>query len=194
MIPVLDIAKANPRIPLPIMALLRLKTDMPNEVFPSNYNSSRTDRRLDWRTAQNQFYFFYIWSHKRSHLWSGSPSWPQFYGGGTHHVRPWRPPRRTYRGDKIMKTFFWGGKQKTKVTQREQQKYSIFYSDGINLKKWRSKRVTPTRRLCCVHSSSGAPSWLLRLWLLDLLDWRNLLQTFFFHFSGNKDKTFFLMI
>ncbi len=36
MIPVLDIAKANPRIPLPIMALLRLKMDMPNEVFPSN--------------------------------------------------------------------------------------------------------------------------------------------------------------
>lgn len=35
-IPVLDIAKANPRIPLPMMALLRLKTDMPNEVLPSN--------------------------------------------------------------------------------------------------------------------------------------------------------------
>lgn len=35
-IPVLDIAKASPRIPLPIMALLRLKTDMPNDVFPSN--------------------------------------------------------------------------------------------------------------------------------------------------------------
>lgn len=34
--PVLDMAKASPRIPLPIMALLRLKTDMPNEVFPSN--------------------------------------------------------------------------------------------------------------------------------------------------------------
>lgn len=51
MIPVLDIAKANPRIPLPIIALLRLKTDMPNDVLPSNYNKSRTDRRLDWRTA-----------------------------------------------------------------------------------------------------------------------------------------------
>lgn len=42
-IPVLDIAKANPRIPLPIMALLRLKTDMPNEVFPSNWNKSTTE-------------------------------------------------------------------------------------------------------------------------------------------------------
>lgn len=38
MMPVLDIAKANPRIPLPMMALLRLKTDIPNEVFPSNCN------------------------------------------------------------------------------------------------------------------------------------------------------------
>jgi hypothetical protein len=35
-IPVLDIAYANPRIPLPMMALLRLKMDIPNDVLPSN--------------------------------------------------------------------------------------------------------------------------------------------------------------
>lgn len=51
MIPVLDIAKANPRIPLPIMALLRLKTDMPNEVFPSNCNESTREDV----TQTNQF-------------------------------------------------------------------------------------------------------------------------------------------
>lgn len=34
--PVLAIAYASPRIPLPMMALLRLKTDIPKEVFPSN--------------------------------------------------------------------------------------------------------------------------------------------------------------
>lgn len=33
-IPVFARAKASPKIPLPIMALLRLKTDMPNEVVP----------------------------------------------------------------------------------------------------------------------------------------------------------------
>lgn len=43
MIPVFDMAKANPRIPLPIMALLRLKMDMPNEVFPSNCRESTTE-------------------------------------------------------------------------------------------------------------------------------------------------------
>lgn len=47
MIPVFDMAKASPRIPLPIMALLRLKTDMPNEVFPSNCSrSTREDVTL----------------------------------------------------------------------------------------------------------------------------------------------------
>lgn len=49
MIPVLDIAKANPRIPLPIMALLRLKTDMPNEVFPSNCSERMSRRQFDWQ-------------------------------------------------------------------------------------------------------------------------------------------------
>lgn len=34
--PVLDMAYASPRIPLPMIALLRLNTDIPNEVFPSN--------------------------------------------------------------------------------------------------------------------------------------------------------------
>lgn len=34
--PVLAIAYASPRIPLPMMAFPRLKTDIPNEVFPSN--------------------------------------------------------------------------------------------------------------------------------------------------------------
>lgn len=34
--PVLDMAYERPRIPLPMMALLRLKMDIPNEVFPSN--------------------------------------------------------------------------------------------------------------------------------------------------------------
>lgn len=33
-IPVLAKAKARPKIPLPIIALLRLKTDIPNEVVP----------------------------------------------------------------------------------------------------------------------------------------------------------------
>lgn len=49
MIPVLDIAKANPRIPLPIMALLRLKMDMPNEVFPTNCSEETTENvtRMD---------------------------------------------------------------------------------------------------------------------------------------------------
>lgn len=45
MIPVLDIANANPRIPLPMMALLRLKTDMPKEVFPSNYISKKKKKK-----------------------------------------------------------------------------------------------------------------------------------------------------
>lgn len=34
--PVLAMAKASPRMPLPMMALLRLNTDIPNDVFPSN--------------------------------------------------------------------------------------------------------------------------------------------------------------
>lgn len=36
-------AKAKPRIPLPIMALLRLKMDMPNDVFPSNCTKTTTE-------------------------------------------------------------------------------------------------------------------------------------------------------
>lgn len=34
--PVLAMAYASPRMPLPMMALPKLKTDMPNEVLPSN--------------------------------------------------------------------------------------------------------------------------------------------------------------
>ena len=42
-IPVLAIAYARPRIPLPMMALLRLKTDIPKEVFPSNWKGRKRD-------------------------------------------------------------------------------------------------------------------------------------------------------
>lgn len=34
--PVFDMAYDRPRMPLPMMALLRLKTDIPKEVLPSN--------------------------------------------------------------------------------------------------------------------------------------------------------------
>lgn len=40
--PVLAMAYASPRIPLPMIALPRLKTDIPNEVFPSNYSQCKT--------------------------------------------------------------------------------------------------------------------------------------------------------
>lgn len=42
-IPVLAIAYARPRIPLPMMALLRLKTDIPKEVFPSNWKRRKRE-------------------------------------------------------------------------------------------------------------------------------------------------------
>lgn len=41
MMPVLAMAKASPRMPLPMMALLRLNTDTPNDVFPSNCGHRR---------------------------------------------------------------------------------------------------------------------------------------------------------
>lgn len=41
MMPVLAMAKASPRMPLPMMALLRLNTDIPNDVFPSNCGHQR---------------------------------------------------------------------------------------------------------------------------------------------------------
>lgn len=47
-------AKANPRIPLPIMALLRLKMDMPNEVFPSNCSESTTEDVTQINQFMNQ--------------------------------------------------------------------------------------------------------------------------------------------
>lgn len=43
-IPVLAKAKARPKIPLPIIALLRLKTDIPNEVVPGIWRSK--DRQV----------------------------------------------------------------------------------------------------------------------------------------------------
>lgn len=41
MTPVLAMAYASPRIPLPMIAFPRLKTDIPKEVFPSNYNQNK---------------------------------------------------------------------------------------------------------------------------------------------------------
>lgn len=43
MTPVLAMAYASPRIPLPMIALPKLKTDIPNEVFPSNYNRDKEE-------------------------------------------------------------------------------------------------------------------------------------------------------
>ena len=43
-IPVFAIPYASPRIPLPMIALLRLKMDMPKEVFPSNYGGTEIIR------------------------------------------------------------------------------------------------------------------------------------------------------
>lgn len=53
--PVLAIAYASPRIPLPMMALLRLKTDIPKEVFPSNckHSQERKRERLSLSTRQD---------------------------------------------------------------------------------------------------------------------------------------------
>lgn len=45
MTPVLAIAYASPRIPLPMIAFPKLNTDIPNEVFPSNYNRCKTEER-----------------------------------------------------------------------------------------------------------------------------------------------------
>lgn len=40
--PVLDMAYDRPRMPLPMMALLRLKMDIPTEVLPSNWKRCQT--------------------------------------------------------------------------------------------------------------------------------------------------------
>lgn len=57
-IPVLAKAKARPKIPLPIIALLRLKTDIPNEVVPGIWrNKGRcVSNSLEW-SREIQFYF-----------------------------------------------------------------------------------------------------------------------------------------
>ena len=43
MMPVFDMAYDRPRMPLPMMALLRLKTDIPKEVLPSNWKRHKTE-------------------------------------------------------------------------------------------------------------------------------------------------------
>lgn len=50
--PVLDMAYDRPRMPLPMMALLRLKTDMPKEVLPSNWKRHKT-RAISLHYTQN---------------------------------------------------------------------------------------------------------------------------------------------
>lgn len=47
MTPVLAIAYASPRIPLPMIAFPRLKTDIPKEVFPSNYKNKTKERTFN---------------------------------------------------------------------------------------------------------------------------------------------------
>lgn len=107
-IPVLDIAKANPRIPLPIMALLRLKTDMPNDVFPSNCNKNTTELSnyalkvivfiLSLHIHRESIRLIHVWhaSREYSHLWSGCLSWLRFYVGETPLVHPGLRPHRSY--------------------------------------------------------------------------------------------------
>lgn len=51
-IPVLAKAKARPKIPLPIIALLRLKTDIPREVVPGIWRSK--DRRVSNSLARSR--------------------------------------------------------------------------------------------------------------------------------------------
>lgn len=98
-IPVLDIAKANPRIPLPMIALLRLKTDMPNEVFPSN-----------WKRVRQRRFHIKIWNYcftlqtpkvptgcEHSRQWSGFLSWRHFYAAGTPRFQPCYPPHQSYK-------------------------------------------------------------------------------------------------
>lgn len=46
-IPVLAKAKARPKIPLPIIALLRLKTDIPSEVVPGIYRDRHVSNSLE---------------------------------------------------------------------------------------------------------------------------------------------------
>lgn len=43
--PALAMAYASPRIPLPMIALPKLKTDIPNEVFPSNCDRQETEEQ-----------------------------------------------------------------------------------------------------------------------------------------------------
>lgn len=103
-IPVLDIAKANPRIPLPMIALLRLKTDMPNEVFPSNCKRVR-QRRFPikiWIVASSSKSQKVPARMQHSRQWSGFLSSRRFCAAGTLRARPCYPPRQSCnRGENV---------------------------------------------------------------------------------------------
>lgn len=172
-IPVLDIAKANPRIPLPMIALLRLKTDMPNEVFPSN-----------WKRVRQRRFHIKIWNHcftlqtpkvpigcEHSRQWSGFLSWRHFYAAGTPRVRPCYPPHQSYKRE-------WIG-----IFVKEKQEETL----GKKRSLWPDCHsfnfildfLHRTHRPCCVRSSSEAPFWLLRLCLARLLlVWRDPAATY----------------
>lgn len=46
--PVFDMAYDRPRMPLPMMALLRLKTDIPKEVLPSNCEKKTPQKQIQF--------------------------------------------------------------------------------------------------------------------------------------------------
>lgn len=51
--PVLDMAYDKPRMPLPMMALLRLKTDIPKEVLPSNCQDTGAEYQAPEKQRQH---------------------------------------------------------------------------------------------------------------------------------------------
>lgn len=53
--PVFDMAYDRPRMPLPMMALLRLKTDIPKEVLPSNWKR----HKKEILTSKTQYSYLY---------------------------------------------------------------------------------------------------------------------------------------
>lgn len=68
MMPVFDMAYDRPRMPLPMMALLRLKTDIPKEVLPSNWKRHMTIIL----TSKTQYHYVMLrgilWHFITSHL------------------------------------------------------------------------------------------------------------------------------
>lgn len=73
-------AYASPRIPLPIMALPRLKTDIPNEVLPSNCNQWKPETCYIPRMHTGPVYE--LTSVKRGVFLSSVPdknSWPSAF-------------------------------------------------------------------------------------------------------------------